>query len=246
MVFIKKIFFKINRKILKSILFISPSRYKLLFYFYIYYFDENKEKELFQLDQLVLKKGNAIDIGCNKGLYSYALSKQKKISKVYSFEPNKYILKDLIYYKCKKIKIYNFALSDVNKKKQLIIPYYKKYELDGWATLEKNIYLNTNFKEFKRIRIETKKLDNFNFKNISFIKIDVEGHELKLLKGATHIFKTYNPDCLIEVKKGNLLKVKKFFNEINTKYRCIPKEKFLFKFAKENYFFSINKDLQGN
>ena len=37
--------------------------------------------ELFKLKQLISSKGNAIDIGCNKGLFSYALSKQSKIIK---------------------------------------------------------------------------------------------------------------------------------------------------------------------
>ena len=107
--------------------------------------------------------------------------------------------------------------------------------------MEKNIFSNPEFKKFKKIKIKTAKLDNFNFKNISFIKIDVEGHELKLLKGAKKIFKVNKPDCLIEIKKKNLLKVKKFFNDLNVKYRCVPKKNFVFKFAKENYLFSINK-----
>ena len=68
------------RKSLKLILLLSPSSYKLNLYFWINYFDENKEKELYELASLIYRKGNAIDIGCNKGLYSYALSKQKKIS----------------------------------------------------------------------------------------------------------------------------------------------------------------------
>ena len=68
------------RKNLKLILLLSPSSYKLNLYFWIYYFDENKENELYELTSLISRNGNAIDIGCNKGLYSYALSKQKKIS----------------------------------------------------------------------------------------------------------------------------------------------------------------------
>ena len=100
-------------------------------HFLIYYFDENRENELFNLNKLILQKGKAIDIGCNKGLYSYALSKQKKISKIYSFEPNKIIIKDLYNYNCSKVKIYNLALSDKNKKNQLIIPFNKHQELDG-------------------------------------------------------------------------------------------------------------------
>ena len=133
---------------------------------------------------------------------------------------------------------FNFALSDVSKSQSLIIPYFKNFELDGFATLNRKIYYNKKFRKFRKIKVKTKKLDSFNFKNISFIKIDVEGHEINLLNGSKATFKLNKPDCLIEVKKGNLPKVKKFFESIDSKYYCVPKKKFAFKFSRENYFFS--------
>ena len=137
-----------------------------------------------------------------------------------------------------RIKIYNLALSDQNKKKILQIPLYKNMILDGWATLERKNHSENNFNKFKKIRIKTKKLDDFHFKNISFIKIDVEGHELSLLRGAKKFFKLNKPNCLIEIKKNNLSKVKKFFNDLNVKYRCVSKKNYSFKFFRDNYFFS--------
>lgn len=235
---LRRIIFSISRKILKIFLMISVSSFSIKIQYFIYYFSENKENELFNLKQFISSKGNAIDIGCNKGLFSYALSKQSKINKIYSFEPNKFILNDLKNYKNKNIKIFNYALSNKAKNKNLIIPYYKSFELDGFATLEKKIFLNQKFRKFKKIIVRTKKLDNFNFKNISFIKIDVEGHEISLLNGAKKIFKANKPNCLIEIKKGNLFKIKKFFKSIDSKYKCISKNKFSFKLSQENYFFS--------
>ena len=237
---LRRIIFSISRKILKIFLMLSASSFSIKIQYFIYYFSENKENELFKLKQLISSKGNAIDIGCNKGLFSYALSKQSKIIKIFSFEPNKFILNDLKNYNCKNIKIFNYALSNKEKNENLIIPYYKRFELDGFATLEKKILLNQKFRKFKKINIKTKKLDNFNFKNISFIKIDVEGHEISLLNGAKKIFKANKPNCLIEIKKGNLFKVKKFFKSIDSKYKCISKKKFSFKFSQENYFFSTD------
>ena len=148
--FFKKIFFKITRKTLRLILLLSLNSFKLRIHFLIYYFDENRENELFNLNKLILQKGKAIDIGCNKGLYSYALSKQKKISKIYSFEPNKIIIKDLYNYNCSKVKIYNLALSDKNKKNQLIIPFNKHQELDGWQHWKKIFSLTLNLKNLRK------------------------------------------------------------------------------------------------
>tara|TARA_B110000977_G_C10868515_1_gene412568 strand:- start:60 stop:776 length:717 start_codon:yes stop_codon:yes gene_type:complete len=237
----KKVLFKFSRRLLKLVILLVPSSSKLFLDFLNYYFHEDKENELYNLKKLIHQGGNAIDVGANKGLWSYALSKQKKIFKIYSFEPNKKITKTLHNYNCNRIKIYNLALSDQNKKRVLQIPLYKNMILDGWATLERKDHSKNNFNKFKKITIKTKKLDDFHFKNISFIKIDVEGHELSLLRGAKKFFKLNKPNCLIEIKKNNLSKVKKFFNDLNVKYSCVSKKNYSFKFSKENYFFSINK-----
>ena len=238
--FAKKIFFSITRKFLKIILLLSPYSLRIKIHYYIYFFYPQKQIELFNIQKLISKEGGAIDIGCNLGLYSYAFSKQKKIDKIYSFEPNKSNLIDLYNYDCRNIKIFNYALSSCSKIQDLIVPYFRHFELDGFATLEKNIFLNKKFRKFKKIKIKTKKLDYFSFKRISFIKIDVEGHEINVLNGAKKTFKKNKPNCLIEIKKSNLPKVKKFFKNIDIKYKCVPKKKFSFKFTKENYLFSTN------
>ena len=78
---LRRIIFSITRKILKIFLMLSASSFSIKIQYFIYYFSENKENELFKLKQFISSKGNAIDIGCNKGLFSYALSKQSKIKK---------------------------------------------------------------------------------------------------------------------------------------------------------------------
>ncbi len=67
---LRQIIFSISRKILKIFLILSVSSFSIKIQYFIYYFTENKENELFKLKQLISKKGNAIDIGCNKGLFS--------------------------------------------------------------------------------------------------------------------------------------------------------------------------------
>ena len=39
------------------------------------------------------------------------------------------------------------------------------------------------------------KLDNMNIKNVGFIKIDVEGHELEVIRGAIELSLKINPFC---------------------------------------------------
>ena len=237
----QKITLKSIRKFLTFISIFLPKSSKLRIHYYISYFIENtnnKENELYNLKYIITKKTDAIDVGCNNGLYTYALSKNKNVNRILAFEPNKKITKKIIDYKNSKIKLYHIALSDKNTKKILKIPVVKNYELDGWASIEKNIYDKCKFKKFNQIKVKTRKLDYYKFKNIGFIKIDVEGHELSLLRGAINFFKKNKPDCLIEVKTENLTKIKKFFKGLKLNYKYVNKNKFNFLFSKQNFFFS--------
>jgi FkbM family methyltransferase len=51
------------------------------------------------------------------------------------------------------------------------------------------------------VPIET--IDSFNFENVTFIKYDIEGYELKALKGSEQTIKKYNPVIVIEQNRGN-------------------------------------------
>ena len=46
-------------------------------------------------------------------------------------------------------------------------------------------------------------IDSFNLKNVTFIKYDIEGYELKALKGSEQTIKKYNPVIVIEQNRGN-------------------------------------------
>jgi len=48
------------------------------------------------------------------------------------------------------------------------------------------------------VLVQQKTLDSFVFEDVDYIKIDVEGHELKVLQGATNTIKTYNPLIVVE------------------------------------------------
>ncbi len=47
--------------------------------------------------------------------------------------------------------------------------------------------------------VEMVTLDSFNLDNVSFIKIDVEGHEIEVLKGARATLERNKPVMVIEV-----------------------------------------------
>ena len=53
------------------------------------------------------------------------------------------------------------------------------------------------------INIPTKKLDDFKFRNVSYIKMDVQFHELEVLEGAKKTLKNNSPVLCIECARRN-------------------------------------------
>ena len=169
---------------------------------------KNYEKELYIIDHFKDKSKDAIDVGVYRGVYSYKLSKE--FNQIHSFEPNPLLYPYLNKYLTKIIPnmtLYNYALSNKNELTNLKIPHRGKsifknnfeeiYKL-GCAT----IHENNNFEKFKNYEVECKKLDDvIKDKEISFIKIDVEGHELSVIEGANNIINKYKPTLLVEIEE---------------------------------------------
>lgn len=179
------------------------------------------EPELILIEKFCDKTKSTIDIGVFRGVYSYKMAEYS--NKVYGFEANpvmfNYLNKNLTKLK-KNIILHNIALSDSEGYAKLKIPIRKKsmvksnfedYYEGGLATIESDNNLHN--KMFDTFDVKKLNLDSFNFdQKISFIKIDVEGHEFSVLKGSEKILKKYKPVLLIEIDKQHSTKVKETFN----------------------------------
>tara|TARA_B100000579_G_scaffold37019_1_gene25877 strand:+ start:1448 stop:2191 length:744 start_codon:yes stop_codon:yes gene_type:complete len=173
----------------------------------------NYEKELSIVDHFKDKSKEAIDVGVYRGVYSYKLAKE--FNKIHSFEPNPLLypyLKKYLTQIIPNMTLYNYALSNKNEIANLKIPRRGKsifknnieeiYKL-GCAT----IHENNNFEKYNNYEVQCKKLDDvINDKEISFIKIDVEGHELNVIEGAINIINKYKPTLLVEIEEKHTKK----------------------------------------
>lgn len=119
-----------------------------------------------------------IDIGANIGQFLYATKTFYPGAEIHSVEPDSRIFK-LLRQNSKSLNsifLYNYALSNVNKK----MKFYVSDDFSEWSGLKK-----IKGKKYHEILVEAKKGDEIfqKIKKIDLLKIDVEGSELDVIKG---------------------------------------------------------------
>lgn len=148
----------------------------------------------------IVKEGmTIIDIGAHKGTYSVLFaSLMNDKGKVLAFEPDpanrSWITKNIQVngYRC--IETYPFALSDNDGDTTF-------YAADGMGSLIPNPASKALSQE--PITVQTRRLDNFlkekNILNVDIIKMDVEGADLLVLKGAENTLRNMNLSLLMDI-----------------------------------------------
>jgi FkbM family methyltransferase len=190
-----------------AVISVIPRGARLPCYYYYLYATQQLEKELFLLRTLVKPGSCAVDVGANKGIYSYALSKYCSV--VEAFEPQPDCSSVITAYSLllrKNINVHTCGLSDVKDKLVLHIPCIegrlRRSRATGLASFEEKKYPN----QFVDIEVPVHKLDDYNLENVSFIKIDVEGHEMRVINGAKETIVRNKPILLVEIEKRHLSK----------------------------------------
>lgn len=146
--------------------------------------------------QIISKKDICFDIGANIGMFSLLFSRYSQ--EVYSFEPMPrnvdFFKKMMVINKITNIKFFSLAISDKNG--------IQKFK-SGDSIATGGLSINGN------LEVLTTTLDTFiKEKKVkpSIIKIDVEGGELLILKGAKNYLRKRKPRILLEthgIKKSN-------------------------------------------
>lgn len=229
-------------------------------------FPVNLISEFEIMSLLIPADSTVLDIGANIGLFSkcFSLLVGSK-GKVYSLEPVPQTFSIL----CSNIKFLTFdnvtplpyAASAKETTVTMVIPTYQSrhgidvngnlYEGKGDNFYEARIIdekAEVQESASKRLPVETKKIDLLfsDCQNISFIKCDVEGHELPCVLGSLKILQRDQPALLIEVMDDPTQKTSPAFQlfEILKKEGYTPfifKDKFLRPFMGDsdaiNFFF---------
>lgn len=198
------------RALFRILFRITPKRLHIPLRYQLTEWEGGLEPELRYLDRLVRKKGTALDIGANIGIFSYRLSGLAK--QVVAFEINDDLLEELQAWNPGNIKVVAKGLSSEAHEATLYIPVLNGKKLVGWASLTPGNCPDTN--EHITKRVETVTLDSLAPSDVTFIKIDVEGHELEVLRGAVETLKVNRPVIMVEIREHNLAAVRELLADL--------------------------------
>jgi FkbM family methyltransferase len=168
------------------------------------------EPELIHLASIVERGRTALDIGANKGFYSYGLA--ARFQRVVAFEPNTTIAEDLRRSALAKVEVHNVALSASNGVQELHVPMVNGVQQDGWASFDR--FNLPDATDVLALEVPVRTLDSYGLERVDFIKIDVEGHEPEVLAGAVDTLERNRPVVLAEVREVNLEGVLALFERL--------------------------------
>lgn len=164
--------------------------------------DERDEPELAVVRRLVQQGDLVCDVGANIGVYSVQLNKAVGDSgRILAFEPVP-ITFDVLNHNIKSLGLrniatYNLAVSDSSGTVQMEIP---EYSAGGKNYYQAHIATNPTAST-AGVSIRSEKLDLLlaGERSPSFIKIDVEGAELSVIRGAENTISSHRPAMMIEI-----------------------------------------------
>ena len=165
------------------------------------YIQETYEIESLQLMRRLLRSGDTgVDVGANIGLYTLIMGKLVGVGgRVCAFEPGREAFEVL----CENVALN--SLCNVVETYQLLVGEEAGVEIfseDGCKGTNRVGGSKYDGPKTKKVKRKTIRLDDFFFgcnKLPEFIKIDVEGYEVHVLRGALNILKKSRPTIICEV-----------------------------------------------
>lgn len=155
------------------------------------------EPELRMIPDLVDPGRAAIDVGANRGVWTDRLARH--CPAVFAFEPNPKMFAFLSAACAANVRPSPLALSDRAGEATLRIPRTARGYSNQQASLAPRA--DGRFTEFGELRVATARLDDLDLPPCGFLKIDVEGHEAAVVRGAEALIARDRPVLLIEMEQ---------------------------------------------
>jgi FkbM family methyltransferase len=174
-----------------------PKRYQVPVKYWYGWLLGTLEVELEFLRLIVRNHDRVIDVGGNRGIYTYYFWKMG--AKVEVFEPNPACACILAAWAAGRpdMNVHAVALSSCAGSAHLHIPVDESgIEHDASASIE-----NPTFAHARDLLVPLQTLDSYRFEGVQLIKIDVEGHECSVIEGAAATITSSKPALLVEIEQ---------------------------------------------
>ena len=165
------------------------------------------EPEMLPITKLCAPDGIAVDVGAWFGPWSYWLS--RVVNRVETFEPNPFVAAKMECHLGKNVFVHRKAASDKTGIQQLFL------SGDG-VGLEAQSSLLGSDPSAQTLDVELVTIDSLNFRDVRLLKIDVEGYEYHVVKGAETLIKRDFPVMVIELEDlfGDIAATVKILNNM--------------------------------
>ncbi|MFN0014246.1 MAG: FkbM family methyltransferase [Saprospiraceae bacterium] len=194
-----------------------PKKWRLPLRYYALVRNPGAEPEMERLFDLCPRFRCAVDVGTNHGFYAYKMA--QRFEHVFAFEANRVEDFDLLHYPKPNVHLFQYGLSSTNETHTLRVPVQRGVAIAGWASVENR---DLPFADgFLEMPVELQRLDDQPFvqaHTIDLIKIDVEGHELAVLKGGRETIRRDKPVLIVENNEDQQQEIHEFL--CNLGYRA--------------------------
>lgn len=160
--------------------------------------NDNYEEHMELLPALCDPGKMSLDIGAKTGMYTRRIIPHSR--ETVAFEPIpvlSYMLRRVFRHRAR---IERVALSDVDGSGILRTPFDSGGKVRyGRSTIESgNPLASGDLVRVREVSVKTRRLDDYAFSGVGFVKIDVEGHEMAVLHGAQDTLARERPNLLVE------------------------------------------------
>ncbi len=155
------------------------------------------ERELAYAPGLVKWDQLFLDVGANKGVWSWHLA--RAAGQVHAFEPHPKLFRILSLWRRRNVMAHRVALSDRPGEAELRVPIRSRGFSNQGSSL--STLKVPDDVPHAVVQVEARTLDSYGFENVGLIKIDVEGHELAVLAGARETIERCRPNLIVELEE---------------------------------------------